>query len=124
MLKNPGILQGLNEHQRCALGYQGIEIRKAVDHVARGGVFLMYLSRPKRKKKPSHITQVSTTFMLFHVDLLLAFGGNQRLIFINKALRALDGRILVEEWRGVSPNLYTFFTAKFLWTDLGERQRA
>ena len=59
----------------------------------------MCLSRPKRKKKPSHITQVSTTFMLFHVDLLLVFVGNQRLIFINKALRALHGCIAVDEWR-------------------------
>jgi hypothetical protein len=56
----------------------------------------MSLCRPRRKKKPSHITQVSTTFMLFHVDLLSALGGKQRLIFINKALRALDGRIAVK----------------------------
>jgi hypothetical protein len=42
------------------------------------------------------MAQVSTTFMLFHVDLLSALGGKQRLIFINKALRALDGRIAVE----------------------------
>jgi hypothetical protein len=61
----------------------------------------MCLSRPKRKKKPSHITQVSTIVMLFHVDLLSALGGKQRLIFINKALRALDGRIALEWGVGV-----------------------
>jgi hypothetical protein len=61
----------------------------------------MCLSRPKRKKKPSHITQVSTTFMLFHVDLLSALGGNQKLIFINKTLRASDARIALEWGVGV-----------------------
>ena len=72
----------------------------------------MCLSRPKRKKKPSHITQVSTTFMLFHVDLLLAFGGKQRLIFINKAFRALDGRIAVDEWR----RCWRCFVGMVTWT--------
>ncbi len=56
----------------------------------------MSLCRPRRKKKPSHIMQVSTTFMLFHFDRLSALGGKQRLIFINKALWALDGRMAVE----------------------------
>jgi len=47
----------------------------------------MCLSRTKPKKKPRHITKVSTTFMLFHMELLWAAGGKQSLIFINKTLQ-------------------------------------
>jgi hypothetical protein len=40
------------------------------------GVIFDVSLQNKPKKKPSHITQVSTTFMLFHVDLLLVVGVN------------------------------------------------
>jgi hypothetical protein len=86
VMKNPGILQGLNEHQCRTLGYQGVEIRKAVDHVTLG-FFRCVSPDQKPKKKPRHITKVSTTFMLFHMGLLWAAGGKQSLIFINKTLQ-------------------------------------
>jgi hypothetical protein len=46
----------------------------------------MCLCRKKPKKKPHHITKVSTTFMLFHVELFWAASVNQSLIFINNTL--------------------------------------
>lgn len=46
----------------------------------------MHLSKAKFKKNHLH-QKVSSTFMLFHIDLLSTVRVNQKLIFINKALR-------------------------------------